>query len=96
MTGEFSTVVGVLESIMSSKPKCAPAGLWEAPIVVSLHEEQSKRPQKVGPDRSAAAAEPGNSAGTALPILRIAAADSDVRLIREFLRAERPFRRAKK
>jgi PAS domain S-box-containing protein len=40
---------------MSSKPRCAPTEAWEAPIVVSLHEEQSKRPQKVGPDRSAAA-----------------------------------------
>ena len=40
---------------MSSKTQYAPAEAWEAPIVVSLHEEQSKRPQKVGPDRSAAA-----------------------------------------
>ncbi len=40
---------------MSSKPQCAPAEAWEAPIVVSLHEEESKRPPKDAPDRSAAA-----------------------------------------
>ena len=40
---------------MSSKPQYAPTEVSEAPIVVSLHEEQSKRPPKVGPDRSAAA-----------------------------------------
>jgi PAS domain-containing protein len=44
-----------VEAIMSSKPQCAPTEVWEAPIVVSLHEEQRKRPPMVGPDRSAAA-----------------------------------------
>ena len=40
---------------MSSKPQCAPIEAWEAPIVVSLHEEDSKRPPIVVPDHSAAA-----------------------------------------
>jgi PAS domain S-box-containing protein len=40
---------------MSTKPQCAPTEAWEAPIVVSLHEEHSKRPPMVGPDRPAAA-----------------------------------------
>jgi PAS domain S-box-containing protein len=52
MTGEFSTVVGVLESIMSSKrkPQYAPAEAWEAPIL--LRAEESKQPLKDGDDRS--------------------------------------------
>ena len=39
---------------MSSNPQCAPTEVWEAPIVVSLHEEQRKLTPMVGPDRSAA------------------------------------------
>lgn len=50
MTGEFSTVVGVLESIMSSKPQYAPAEAWVAPIL--LRAEESKQPLKDGDDRS--------------------------------------------
>jgi PAS domain S-box-containing protein len=52
MTGEFSIVVGVLESIMSSKPQYAPAEAWEAPIVALLRAEESKQPLKDGDDRS--------------------------------------------
>src|SRR5271157_1048213 len=40
---------------MSSKPQCAPAEAWEAPIVVLPLAEESKHPPKDGPDRSAAA-----------------------------------------
>jgi hypothetical protein len=52
MTGEFSIVVGVLESIMSSQPQYAPAEAWEAPIVALLRAEESKQPLKDGDDRS--------------------------------------------
>ena len=51
----ISTVAGVLESIMSSKPQYASAEAWEAPIVALLRAEESKHLPKDEPDRSAAA-----------------------------------------
>jgi PAS domain S-box-containing protein len=51
----ISTVVGVLESIMSSKTHYAPAEAWEAPILALLRAEEGKRLPKDEPNRSATA-----------------------------------------
>jgi PAS domain S-box-containing protein len=51
----ISTVVGVLESIMSSKTHYAPAEAWEAPILALLRAEEGKHLPKDEPNRSATA-----------------------------------------